>query len=158
MGEVKINTERRSSHKMIYLGPWLDALRGKEWELYLCPECGYMQGVQWEPYYEDIDLQLGEGMLTKEEKHEFARLRQVEAGRSERNRRLANQPNHVALKDITESGLRELAKREDRLEDFERAVNQAIVEDKPLLEFTFCGQTVRTWALGTGPVSGGQGD
>ena len=139
MGEVKINTERRSSHKMIYLGPWLDALRGKEWELYLCPECGYMQGVQWEPYYEDIDLQLGEGMLTEEEKEEFAHLRQVEAGRLERNKRLAVQPIHVAIKSITESNLREMARREGRLEEFEEAVNRAIIEGKPLFEFGLAG-------------------
>ena len=139
-------------HQMLLVGPYVDALTGEEWELLECPTCGYMQKVQWEPHKSET-LRYGEGMLAPGGVEEITALcKSGPVGRLKASQILARQPSHAYVRVPTEGELREAARLEDVLDEFEESVDQAIIEGRPLIEFGMGGAKASTWPKGTGPV------
>lgn len=151
MGEPRIiNVTAGLSHHMLFLGIQTNAITGEEWELFECPECGYLCKMQWEPYRSEI-LRYGDGMVTPEEAEEFSVLAKTPAGRVKIEKRLASVPKHSYIRVPTLDELRSTAEHEGRLEEFEKSVDDAIVSGKPLFTFGIGDNTASVWPPGGKP-------
>ena len=135
-------------HQMVLVGRRVDALTGEEWDVLECPVCGYLCKKQWDPY-QNVDLRLGEGMLTKEDVDRIMQLSgQGPVGRTKAQKILSRAPGHGYVRVPTEDELRQMAREAGQEAEFEAAVDRAIVEGKPLLTFGMGGVEASTWPKG----------
>lgn len=149
-----IQVKAKITHQLLLVRHQVDALTGEEWDVLECPQCSYMQRVQWDPWRQET-LRLGEGMLTEEDAAHITELcKQGSTGRMEAQRIMARAPGHAYVRVPTEAEMRELAKAMGKESEFEAAVEQAVVDGKPLLTFGLGGATATTWPRGCGPVKG----
>ena len=133
----QITVKAMIQHQMVLVGPYVDAMSGEEW---------------WEPHKSET-LRYGEGMLAPGGVEEITALcKSGPVGRLKASQILARQPSHAYVRVPTEGELREAARLEDVLDEFEESVDQAIIEGRPLIEFGMGGAKASTWPKGTGPV------
>lgn len=145
-----VGAGKDTDHRLVSLGPQVDALTGEEWEWYECPVCGFLQRIQFDPFRRET-LRLGAGMISKEEAAEHDILAKTPAGRAQVEQRISEAPGHYYVGLPSFEDLRRIAEAEGKAEDFERAVNRALVDGVPIWTFGIGGHEVSVWPPGMGP-------
>jgi len=147
MPQIAVKASR--SHRMVHIGDYIDPA-GDEWELYECAEqCGELWKVRPQPW-KVVHLEEGAGQLTEADALEITALcKQGPVGQARAKERLAACPGHALVRTPTEDEMREWAKDMGKQLEFEAAVEQSIIEGKPLVRFGMGGATAETWPKGT---------
>jgi len=156
MAETKrITVKTRISHQMVRVrAGWVDSLTGEEWDILECPECGYLQRIQWQPWKSET-LRLGEGMITDEMANEILALcKSGPEGRLKAKQLMARAPGHSYVQVPSEDQLRQIARDMDQEAEFDKALEAAILEGRPLFTFGMGGAEASTWPKGGGPPKG----